>query len=69
MIEHPEIRAMMQQGYVRPEPKQVGKCANCGEEILAGEKVVEGAGYLYCDATCYGQLALKEGNISLVVAE
>lgn len=50
------------------EPQVWSKCIRCSQEIYEMQEYVEVAGYHYCNTGCYVELALKEGNITKVVA-
>ena len=55
-----------------PEPKAVGTCKRCGQEIYVGDEIVELSGDFYheeCFSDCAASILLSEFGAMACVAE
>lgn len=65
-VENPMIRDSFWYNFERFEPKPVGECAGCKEEIMEDEEIIEVLEFdekviIHEDATCCKQFLVENG--------
>lgn len=67
-LEHPDIIRANLTGYAE-EPRKVGNCAECDEEIIEGETIYTYDDYAFCSRHCLVDYLINCGTVERMEAE